>query len=51
MTTFPGQSGTAVLYGGNLIAIHKAGGKKTESFNFGRMLTFDMVEKLVDWSI
>ncbi len=51
MTTYGGQSGTAVLYGDKLVAIHKGSGRKSEEFNFGRIISLEMAEKLVEWSI
>jgi hypothetical protein len=51
MTTYGGQSGTAVLYGDKLVAIHKGSGRKSEEFNFGRIISLEMAERLVEWSI
>jgi hypothetical protein len=49
MTTFPGQSGCAVVYGGKMIAIHTKG-KITDKMNGGRLLTPEVIKNLVAWS-
>ena len=49
MTTFPGQSGCAVVYGGKMIAVHTKG-KITDRMNGGRLLTPEVIKNLVAWS-
>ena len=39
MSTFSGQSGTAILYGDDLVGIHKAAGEEGHDYNFGRLIT------------
>ncbi len=50
MTTFPGQSGCPVIYGGKMIAIHAKAGDPNQNFNAGRLLTPEVIKNLAAWS-
>jgi hypothetical protein len=49
MTTFPGQSGCGVVYGGKMIAIHTKG-NIGQNLNGGRLLTPEVIKNLLAWS-
>lgn len=50
MTTYPGQSGCPIIYGGNMIAIHAKGGGVNQNFNIGRLFTPDVIKNLQTWA-
>jgi V8-like Glu-specific endopeptidase len=54
MTTFKGQSGSPVIYGEKIIAVHiksgKADGKGRYLYNVGRLLTPDVIANLQEWA-
>ena len=50
MTTFPGQSGCPVVYGGKMIAFHAKAGDPNQNFNVGRLLTPEVIKHLVAWT-
>jgi hypothetical protein len=49
LSTVPGESGTPVCVNEEIIAIHNGGGKESEQFNVGRLVTADMISNLNKW--
>lgn len=50
ISTFPGQSGCPIISHNCLIGVHIGGGKSHEFFNIGRLITFNCLENLYNWS-